>query len=148
MIPILIRRKIKLSKFRNCIFESIFFDIIKSEEEIIIIIIDVYIIYVEIRNITDKSIINTRKKYLEIIEKYGIEEYYLITEKLKFLVIERILWVKKILIVGILVFAATNLVTIFPDSATIIIEMNILKSLPISELSYIEISRFDNGLPK
>jgi hypothetical protein len=91
IIPILIRRKIKLPEIRNFIFESISFDMIKSEKEMIVAIIDVHTIYVEIRNITNKSIIINRKRRLGIIEEYGTEKYYLITKKLKFLAIERML---------------------------------------------------------
>jgi hypothetical protein len=91
MIPILIREKIKLLEIRDFIFKSIFFDIIKSEKAMTIIIMNVYMIYVEIRNITNKSIIINRKKRLGTIEEYEIEEYYLITEKSRSLIIERIL---------------------------------------------------------
>jgi hypothetical protein len=90
MIPILIRKKIKLPEIRNFIFKSISFDIMKSEGEITAAIMDAYTIYVEIRNITNRLIIINRKKRLGIIEKYGIEEYYLITEKSRSLAIERI----------------------------------------------------------
>jgi hypothetical protein len=54
-------------------------------------IINVYTVYVEIRNIINRSIIINRKRRLKIIEEYGIEKYYLIIEKSKFLAIERIL---------------------------------------------------------
>jgi hypothetical protein len=95
MISIFIREKIKLLKIRNFIFESISFDIMKSEGEMTTAIIDAYTAYVEIRNATNRSIIINRKRRLRIIEKYEIEEYYLITEKLKFLAIGRISWAKK-----------------------------------------------------
>jgi hypothetical protein len=88
MISILIRKKIKLLKIRNFIFESIFFDIIKLKREMATIIMNIYTAYIEIRNITDKSVIINRKKRLKIIEEYGAEGYYLITEKLKSLAIE------------------------------------------------------------
>jgi hypothetical protein len=91
MIPILIREKIKLLEIRDFIFKSIFFDIIKSEKAMTIIIMNVYMIYVEIRNITNKSIIINRKRRLKIIEKYGIERCYLVTKKLRSLVIGRVL---------------------------------------------------------
>jgi hypothetical protein len=91
MIPILIRRKIKLLEIRNFIFEPISFDIIKSKEEMTAAIINIYTIYVEIRNITNKSIIINRKKRLKTIEEYGIERYYLITEKSRSLAIGQIL---------------------------------------------------------
>jgi hypothetical protein len=91
MIPIFIRRKIKLLEIRNFIFESIFFDIIKSEKGITAAIINVYTVYVEIRNIMDRLIIINRKRRLKIIEKYEIEKYYSITKKLRFLIIERVL---------------------------------------------------------
>jgi hypothetical protein len=57
IIPIFIRKKIKLSEIRNFIFEPIFFDTIKLEKEITTTIMNAYMIYVEIRNITNKSII-------------------------------------------------------------------------------------------
>jgi hypothetical protein len=90
MVPILIREKIKLPEIRNFIFEPISFDIIEPEERMTITIINAHTVYVKIRNIIDKPIIINRKRYLEIIEKYEIEEYYLITEKSKFLTIGRI----------------------------------------------------------
>jgi hypothetical protein len=129
MILIFIRRKTKLLEIRNFIFESIFFDIIESEGEVTTAIVDVYTVYVEIRNIINRSVIINRKRRLKIIEKYGIEEYYLITKKLRFLAIGRISWARKVLIMGILIFAAANLATPLPDSATIITEMNILKKI-------------------
>jgi hypothetical protein len=90
MILILIRKKIKLLEIRNFIFELIFFDTIKSEKRMTAAMMNVYTIYVEIRNIINKSIIINRKKRLKIIEEYGTEKYYLVTEKSKFLAIERI----------------------------------------------------------
>jgi hypothetical protein len=91
MILIFIREKIKLLEIRNFIFEPISFDIIGSEGEMTAAIINVYTVYVEIRNITNKSMIINRKRRLEIIEEYEIEKYYLIMKKSRFLVIERIL---------------------------------------------------------
>jgi hypothetical protein len=91
MVLIFIRRKIKLSKIRNFIFESISFDIIKLEEEITAAIMNAHTIYIEIRNIINKSIIINRKRRLGIIEKYEAEKYYLIMKELKFLAIGRIL---------------------------------------------------------
>jgi hypothetical protein len=91
MILIFIRGKIKLLKIRDFIFESISFDIIKSKREVTTIIIDVYTVYIEIRNITDKSVIIDRKKRLKTIEEYGTEKCYLITKKSRSLIIERIL---------------------------------------------------------
>jgi hypothetical protein len=129
IIPILIREKTKLLKIRNFMFEPISFDIIKLKNEMTAAIINAYIIYVEIWNITNKPIIINRKKYLEIIEKYGIEEYYLITKKSRSLVIGRMSWARKILIMDILAFAAANLATTSPDSATTITEINILKEI-------------------
>jgi hypothetical protein len=131
MIPILILIKIKLLEILNFIFESISFDIIKSEGGITTVIMDVHTIYVEIRNAINKSIIINRKKRLEIIEKYGIEECYSITEESRFLAIERVLWIRKILTIDILAFAVANLTTISLDFVTIIIEINILKKIII-----------------
>jgi hypothetical protein len=91
IISIFIRKKIKLSEIRNFMFESIFFDIIKSEREVTAAIMNVYTIYVEIRNITNKPMIINRKKRLEIIEEYGIEGYYSITKKSRSLAIGRVL---------------------------------------------------------
>jgi hypothetical protein len=91
MIPIFIREKIKLLKIRNFIFESIFFDIIGSEGRVTAAIMDAYTIYVEVRNIINRPIIINRKRRLGIIEEYEIEKYYLITKKLRSLVIGRIL---------------------------------------------------------
>jgi hypothetical protein len=54
-------------------------------------IMNIYTAYIKIRNITDKPIIINRKKCLETIKKYGTEEYYLVTKKLKSLIIGRIL---------------------------------------------------------
>jgi hypothetical protein len=71
-------------------FESISFDTIKSEKEMTAAIIDAYTIYVEIRNITNKPIIINRKRHLKIIEKYGIERYYLIIKESRSLAIGRI----------------------------------------------------------
>jgi hypothetical protein len=85
---------------------------------------NVHTIYVEIRNIINKSIIINRKRRLKIIEKY-----YLITKKFKSLAIGRILWAKKILTINILTFTAANLTTIFPNLATTITEINILKKI-------------------
>jgi hypothetical protein len=118
-----------LPEIRNFIFESIFFDIIESEKKITAAIMNVYTAYVEIRNIINKSIIINRKRRLEIIEKYGIEKYYLITEKSKSLAIGRILWIRKILTVGILAFTTANLATTPPNPAMIIIEINISKKI-------------------
>jgi hypothetical protein len=125
MVPIFIRRKIKLSEIRNFIFESTFFDIIRPKEEITAEIMNAYIIYVEIRNTTNRSIIINRKKHLGSIEKYGIERYYLITEKSWFLVIERMLWVRKILTMDVLASTAANLAIISQNSITTMIEINI-----------------------
>jgi hypothetical protein len=90
MIPILIRERIKLLEIRNFIFEPTSFDTIKSEKGMTAAIINVHIIYVEIRNTTNKSIIIDRKKRLRIIKKYETEEYYLVMEKSRFLAIGRI----------------------------------------------------------
>jgi hypothetical protein len=95
MILILIRKKIKLLKIRDFIFESIFFDIMGSEKGVIAVIADVHTIYVEIRNIINKSVIINWKRRLRIIEKYGAEEYYLIIKKSRSLATGRMLWVKK-----------------------------------------------------
>jgi hypothetical protein len=90
IILILIREKIKLPEIRNFMFESISFDIIRSEGKMTIAIMNVHTVYIEIRNITDRSIIINRKRRLRIIEEYGIEGCYLVTEELKFLVIGRV----------------------------------------------------------
>jgi hypothetical protein len=129
MVSILIRGKIKLLEIRNFIFEPISFDIIKLKKGVTAVIMDAYTIFVEIRNIINKSIIIDRKRRLGIIEKYGIEKYYLITEKSKSLTTGRVLWARKILIIDILAFAAANLATTSSDPATIIIEINILKKI-------------------
>jgi hypothetical protein len=101
---------------------------------------DAYTIFVEIRNIINKSIIIDRKRRLGIIEKYGIEKYYLITEKSKSLTTGRVLWAKKILIMGVLVFAAANLITPSPNPATTITEVNILKKI----ITDFEITVYEN----
>jgi hypothetical protein len=129
MVSILIREKIKLLRIRNFIFESIFFDIMGSKRKVTAVIMNAHTIYVEIRNIIDRPMIISRKRRLRIIKEYGVEGCYLITKELRSLAIGRILWVRKILIIGILIFAAANLVTIFSDSATIIIEIDILKKI-------------------
>jgi hypothetical protein len=131
IIPILIRRKIKLLEIRNFIFESISFDIIKSEKKVTTVIMDAYTIYVEIRNTTNKSIMINRKRRLKTIEKYGIEKCYSVTDKSKPLAIERVSWARKVLIVDILTLTAANLVTISSNFVTIIIEMDILKKIII-----------------
>jgi hypothetical protein len=120
-----------LSEIRNFMFKSISFDIIKSKKEMTAVIVDAYIIYVEIRNIINKPIIINRKRRLGIIEEYGIEKCYLIIKKLKSLAIGRMLWVRKILIVNVLIFAAANLTTIFLNSATTMIEIDMLKKIII-----------------
>jgi hypothetical protein len=91
MVLILIRKKIKLLEIRDFIFESIFFDIMKSEEGVTAVIVNAYIVYVEIRNITDKSVVINRKRRLRIIEKYETEGCYLVTKKSRFLAIGRVL---------------------------------------------------------
>jgi hypothetical protein len=103
----------------------------KSEGGMTAAIMDAYTVYVEIRNITNRSMIINRKKRLRIIEEYGVEEYYLITEELRSLAIERMLWVRKVLTVDVLVFAVANLATLSPDPATIMIEVDILKKITI-----------------
>jgi hypothetical protein len=112
-------------------FELISFDNIGSERGVTAAIINVYTAYVEVRNITDRLIIINRKRRLGIIEEYGIEKCYLVTEKSKSLAIGRISWVRKILIVDILIFAAANLATLSPDFITIMIEIDILKEIII-----------------
>jgi hypothetical protein len=131
MVPILIRKKIKLLEIRNFIFEPISFDIIRSKGEVTAVIINVYTAYVEIRNITNKSIIINWKKYLKTIEEYETEKYYLITKKSRSLIIGRVLWAKKALIINILAFTAANLATPSPDFATTMTEINILKKIII-----------------
>jgi hypothetical protein len=90
IIPILIREKIKLPEIRNFIFESISFDIIKSKKGMTAAIMNIYTIYVEIRNVTNRSIIINRKKRLRTIEKYEIEKYYSVMKELRSLAIGRI----------------------------------------------------------
>jgi hypothetical protein len=129
MLPILIREKIKISKIRDFIFESISFDIIKLKEEVTTVIMDAHIIYVEIRNITNKPVIINRKKYLTIIEKYETERCYLVKKKLKNLIIERISWARKTLIMDISTLTAANLITTSSNPATTMTEMNMLKKV-------------------
>jgi hypothetical protein len=86
MVFIIIKKK-SLSNNRNFLFELAPINI-KFDGEITVNMIDVNIDYIEIRNISSRTIIIERKRRLNIIIENCVESCYLIEEKFRYLVCE------------------------------------------------------------